>query len=109
MLRRHIVTAAVIGAIAMPAVAFAAATTKAKTYYAEQSVKTKYCYVVTFKPDGKNATQIGTDSFDTFAKAWAAIKADTDCKAPMKPTTMKTTAKTTTTTTTTPATPPKKP
>ena len=111
MLRRHIVTAAVIAAVAMPAVAFAAAATKAKTYYAEQSVKTKYCYVVTFKPDGKAATQIGTDSFDTFAKAWAAIKADTDCKSPVKATVTKASAKTTTTTTTTtkPATPPKKP
>jgi len=79
---RKYVALAVIAAVAMPAAAFAAA--KAKTYYAEQSVKTKYCYVVDFKPDGKHATQIGTDSFDTYAKAAAAIKADADCKAPMK-------------------------
>ena len=92
MLRRYLVTASLIAAVAMPAAAFAAA--KAKTYYAEQSVKTKYCYVVDFKPDGKHATQIGTDSFDTFAKAAAAIKADADCKAPTK-VTSKTTTKTT--------------
>ena len=92
MLRRYLVSAALIAAIAMPAAAFAAA--KAKTYYAEQSVKTQYCYVVTWKPDGKTATQIGTDSFDSFSKAWAAIKADTACKAPVK-TASKTTTKTT--------------
>ncbi|HVZ14403.1 MAG TPA: hypothetical protein VG894_08090 [Bauldia sp.] len=79
---RKYVTLAVIAAVAMPAAAFAAA--KAKTYYAEQSIKTKYCYVVDFKPDGKTATEIGTDSFDTLAKASAAIKADADCKTPMK-------------------------
>ncbi len=79
---RKYMTLAVIAAVAMPAAAFAAA--KAKTYYAEQSAKTKYCYVVDFKPDGKNATEIGTASFDTFAKAAAAIKADADCTAPAK-------------------------
>ena len=79
MVRRYLVTAALVAAFAVPA---AAATMKAKTYYAEQSVKTQVCYVVTFKPNGKTATMIGTASFTSFALAAAAIKADTSCKAP---------------------------
>ena len=82
MLHKYIVAAAVAVAFTMPAVA----ATKAKAYYAEQSVKTKACYVVASKPNGKTATQIGTDSFKTLKDAEAAIKADKDCvPPPMKP------------------------
>jgi hypothetical protein len=79
MVRKYLVTAALIAAFAVPATA---ATMKANVYYAEQSVKTQACYVVTFKPNGKTATMIGTDSFKTFALAAAAVKADTSCKPP---------------------------
>jgi hypothetical protein len=79
MVRRYLLTAALIAAFAVPA---SAATMKAKVYYAEQVVKTQACYVVTFKPNGKTATMIGTDSYKTFALAAAAIKADTSCKVP---------------------------
>jgi len=95
MVRRLLVTAGLVAALAVPA--FAATTKDAtkdtaketpkasgKTYYAEQSVKTQVCYVVTKKPDGKTATMIGTDSFPSFAKAAAAIKADKTCKTPTK-------------------------
>ena len=84
MFHKTLLTAALVAAFAMPAVAATTAkpAPKAKVYYAEQSVKTKYCYAVTFKPDGKTATVIGTDTYPTLAKALAAIKADTSCKAP---------------------------
>jgi hypothetical protein len=81
MVRRTLLTAAMLAAFAMPALA---AAPKAKTYYAEQSVKTQACYVVPWKPSGMTATMIGTDSYSSMGKAAAAIKADTNCKAPAK-------------------------
>jgi hypothetical protein len=95
MLHRYLLAAAVAVAFVVPATAATAPKPmKTKVYYAEQSVKTKACYVVTTKPNGKTATEIGTDSFKTLKEAAAAIKADKDCvpapkpmkpKAPMKP------------------------
>lgn len=81
MVRRTLLTAALLAAFAVPALA---RPPKAKTYYAEQSVKTQACYVVSWKPNGKTATVIGTDSYPSMGKAAAAIKADTNCKAPAK-------------------------
>lgn len=102
MYRKILLTAALAAAFAMPAVAATSAKTTmkpaAKVYYAEQSVKSKMCYAVTFKPDGKHATMIGTASFPTLKATMAAIKADADCKAPkMAKTKAKTKAKAKTT------------
>jgi hypothetical protein len=86
MYPKILLAAALAAAFAMPAVAATSAKTSmkpaAKVYYAEQSVKSKMCYAVTFKPDGKHATMIGTASFPTLKATMAAIKADADCKAP---------------------------
>jgi len=79
---RILLTAALAAAFVIPSVEATMAKPAAKVFYAEQSVKTKACYAVTFKPNGKTATMIGTDSFASLSKALAAIKADADCKAP---------------------------
>lgn len=84
MYSKALLTAALVAALALPVAGEAMAKTKtmAKTYYAEQSLKSKYCYAVAFKPNPKYATMIGSDSFTKLSAAMAAIKADPDCKAP---------------------------
>ncbi len=91
MIHKYLLSAALVAAFAMPTaylVPASAATMKAKAYYAEQSLKTKFCYVVDFKPNPKFATMLGSGSYPSITKAAAEIKATKDCKAPpmkMKP------------------------
>lgn len=78
---KYLLAAALVAGLVVPAAAATPPKKPApKAYYAEQVVKSQACYAVTFKPNGKTATQIGTDSYPSLAKALAAIKADTSCK-----------------------------
>ena len=75
MFRKALVATAVVAAFAVPA--FAAAS----TFYVEQSVKTNRCYVTAHKPNGTTLKEIGTTSYPTQAKAYAAMKAAPECQA----------------------------
>ncbi len=74
MLRKVLITAALVTAFVAPAFA-------ATTYYVEQSAKTHKCSVTSHKPNGKAFTMIGKDTYKTKSAATAAMKAATECKA----------------------------
>jgi hypothetical protein len=82
MVRTALVTAALVAAIAIPSAApsFAKAAPKAKTFYVEQVVKSKACYVVAYKPHGKKVVDLGASSYPTLKAAIAALKANPACK-----------------------------
>lgn len=69
---KHIVVAAVLIAIATPALA--------AEFYVGQDPESKKCKVVTEKPDGKAMIMIGTESYPTKEDAKAAKKAAAECK-----------------------------
>lgn len=78
---KYLLAAALVAGLVVPAAAATSAKKPiAKVYYAEQVVKSHACYAVTFKPNGKTTTQIGTESYTSLAKTLAAIKADASCK-----------------------------
>ena len=79
MIRKYLITGAIMAAFAMPAYAAAA-----KTYYIAQDAKTKKCSIVTKKPDGTKMMMVGTDTYNKMADATKAEKAATDCGAKPK-------------------------
>ena len=78
MFRKALIATAIVATFAVPA--FAAAS----SYYVEQSVKTNRCYVTSHKPNGKTLKEIGTTTYPTQAKAYAAMKAAPECKPAKK-------------------------
>ena len=68
---KRIVVAAVLIAIATPALA--------EEFYVGQDPENKRCKVVTEKPDGQTMVMIGTESYATKEDAKAAKKASPDC------------------------------
>jgi len=74
MIRKYLIAASLVVAVAAPAFA-------AGKYMVSQDQTTHKCYVVT--KVGKNGKQVGTDSYATKALAQAALKAAPDCKAAM--------------------------
>jgi len=71
MIRKYLIAASLIVAVAAPAIA-------AGKYMVSQDQTTHKCYVVT--KVGKNGKQVGTDSYATKALAQAALKAAAECK-----------------------------
>ena len=85
MIRKALIATAIVAAFAVPAFAATKTTkTTTKAYYVEQSVKTNRCYITMHKPNGKTLKEIGTSSYPTRAKAFAAMKAAPQCKAKKK-------------------------
>jgi len=76
MIRKYLITGAIMAAFAMPAMAAAA-----KTYYIAQDAKTHKCSIVTKKPDGTKMMMIGTDTYTKMADATKAEKAAKECAA----------------------------
>jgi uncharacterized membrane protein len=74
MIRKYLIAAALVVAVAAPAYA-------ATQYMVSQDQTTLKCYVVT--KIGKNGMQIGATSYATKALAQAALKASTKCKNAM--------------------------
>jgi hypothetical protein len=68
---KRIVVAAVLIAIATPALA--------EEFYVGQEPETKRCKIVTEKPDGQTMIMIGTDAYATKEEAKAAKKAAAEC------------------------------
>jgi hypothetical protein len=68
---KRIVVAAVLIAIATPALA--------EEFYVSQDPQTKRCKIVTEKPDGQTMVMIGTESYATKEDAKAAKKASSEC------------------------------
>jgi len=73
MPRIYLLTAVLVAAFAMPALA-------ATEYFVAQDATTKACSVVNAKPDGTKMMMIGTASYKTTADADAALKAAAECK-----------------------------
>ena len=68
---KHIVVAALLIAIATPALA--------AEFYVAQDPQTKKCKIVTEKPDGKTMVMIGTTSYATKLDAKTAKNAAAEC------------------------------
>jgi hypothetical protein len=69
---KHIVVAAVLIAIATPALA--------AEFYVGQDPESKKCKILTEKPDGQTMIMIGTESYATKEDAKAAKKAAAECQ-----------------------------
>jgi hypothetical protein len=69
---KYVVTAALLIAVATPALA--------AEFYVGQDPTTKKCSVVTEKPDGQTMVMIGTQPYATRPEAKAAKKAAAECK-----------------------------
>jgi S-adenosylmethionine:tRNA-ribosyltransferase-isomerase (queuine synthetase) len=69
---KHVVVAAVLIAIATPALA--------AEFYIGLDPQTKKCKVVETKPDGQTMIMVGTTSYATKEEAKAAKKATAECK-----------------------------
>ena len=74
MIRKYLIAAALVVAVAAPAFA-------AGKYMVSQDQTTHKCYVVT--KIGKNGMQIGTATYATRALAQAALKIAPECKTAM--------------------------
>jgi uncharacterized membrane protein len=74
MIRKYLIAAAIVVAVAAPAFA-------ATQYMVSQDKTTHKCYVVT--KIGKNGMQIGTAAYATKVLAEAALKAAPECNAAM--------------------------
>ena len=73
MMRKYLIAAAALAAVAAPALA-------AGNYYVGEIVATKTCMVTTTKPDGKTVLDVGHKTWKTEQKAKAAIAKIAACK-----------------------------
>jgi len=79
MVRKYLITGAILAAFTIPAAAAAA-----KTYYVAIDGKTKKCEVTTKKPDGTKLIMVGTETYTKMADATKAESAATECGAKPK-------------------------
>ena len=73
MIRKVLVAASVAVLFSMPAFA-------ATQFWVAKDATTKKCSVVSAKPDGKTATEVGKKAYKTEANADKALKLLKDCK-----------------------------